>query len=159
MRFPSRASHSLAVLFALLPNALSAQAQPSSPAADPLAARMDAIFAAYDKPGVPGCAAGVYRDGKIAFSKGYGAANLEHGIVPVRVEVRFEPAGAADPSGWSSRRRARIRASSPPSRPPAETSEALNAYAGTYASGELALPGRSPSATAGSSPPGTERAR
>ncbi|HEX7186254.1 MAG TPA: serine hydrolase [Thermoanaerobaculia bacterium] len=53
-------------------------AQTSAP--DPLASRVDAVFAEYDKPDSPGCAVGVYRDGRTAYSRGYGMANLEHGI-------------------------------------------------------------------------------
>lgn len=89
MKSPSRSLCPLAVVCALLlSTALAAQTQPSSPSADPLAAKVDAVFAAYAKPDVPGCAVGVYRDGKIAFSKGYGAANLEHGI-PITPKTVF----------------------------------------------------------------------
>jgi CubicO group peptidase (beta-lactamase class C family) len=54
------------------------------PVADPraeLEAKVDAIFAAFARPGAvgPGCAVGVYRAGEIAFSKGYGYADVEHG--------------------------------------------------------------------------------
>lgn len=43
-------------------------------------ARTDQVFAAFAKPGTPGCAAGVVRDGKVLYSKGHGFANLEHGV-------------------------------------------------------------------------------
>jgi CubicO group peptidase (beta-lactamase class C family) len=89
MKTLSRSFRPLAVACAiLLSPALAAQAPSSSPAADPLAAKVDAIFAAYAKTDVPGCAVGVYRDGKIAFAKGYGAANLEHGI-PITPKTVF----------------------------------------------------------------------
>src|SRR5215216_1869710 len=42
--------------------------------------RVDRVFAAYDRPDSPGCALGVYQDGRIAYSRGYGTANLELGI-------------------------------------------------------------------------------
>jgi CubicO group peptidase (beta-lactamase class C family) len=42
--------------------------------------RVDAIFAAYDKPATPGCALGVIRDGALIYQKGYGYANLDYGI-------------------------------------------------------------------------------
>ncbi|MFN8001186.1 MAG: serine hydrolase domain-containing protein [Acidobacteriota bacterium] len=42
--------------------------------------KVDAIFAAYDKPDVPGCALGVIKDGQLIYARGYGMANLEHGI-------------------------------------------------------------------------------
>jgi CubicO group peptidase (beta-lactamase class C family) len=43
----------------------------------PSPASIDALFAPVTKPGSPGCALGVYRDGKIVYSKGYGLANVE----------------------------------------------------------------------------------
>ena len=44
------------------------------------AAAVDEIFADLAKPGSPGCALGVYRDGKIIYAKGYGLANLEENV-------------------------------------------------------------------------------
>jgi CubicO group peptidase (beta-lactamase class C family) len=41
---------------------------------------VDRIFAAYDKPGSPGCALGVIRDGMFLYRKDYGAASLELGV-------------------------------------------------------------------------------
>jgi len=41
---------------------------------------VDTIFAEYDTPGSPGCALGVIQDGEFIYRRGYGAANLEHGI-------------------------------------------------------------------------------
>ena len=35
---------------------------------------VDAIFADLTKPGSPGCAVGIYRNGKIVYAKGYGLA-------------------------------------------------------------------------------------
>ena len=54
----------------------------ASPAAAPadVRAKVDAVFREYDRSDSPGCALGVYRDGKIAFERGYGMANLELGI-------------------------------------------------------------------------------
>src|SRR6478672_3317363 len=40
-------------------------------------ARVDRIFAAYDRTDSPGCAVGVYRDGRVTLARGYGMANLE----------------------------------------------------------------------------------
>ena len=42
--------------------------------------RVDSIFAQYDRPGSPGAAVVVVREGRILFEKGYGYANLEHGV-------------------------------------------------------------------------------
>jgi CubicO group peptidase (beta-lactamase class C family) len=43
-------------------------------------ARVDQIFAAYDRPGSPGCALGVIRDGNFLYRHAYGMANLELGV-------------------------------------------------------------------------------
>ncbi|HVE32550.1 MAG TPA: hypothetical protein VNC18_03235 [Gemmatimonadaceae bacterium] len=40
-------------------------------------ARVDRIFAAYDRTDSPGCAVGVYRDGRVAVARGYGMPDLE----------------------------------------------------------------------------------
>src|SRR6476646_4361891 len=42
-------------------------------------ARVDALFAEADRSDTPGCALGIFQDGRIAYSKGYGMANLELG--------------------------------------------------------------------------------
>ena len=44
------------------------------------AARVDEIFKEYSRPGSPGCAVGVYQDDKIALTRAYGMANLDHDI-------------------------------------------------------------------------------
>ena len=41
------------------------------------AAAVDEVFSDLAKPGSPGCALGVYRDGKILYAKGYGLADIE----------------------------------------------------------------------------------
>jgi CubicO group peptidase (beta-lactamase class C family) len=43
-------------------------------------ARVDAVFADLDRQDSPGCVVGVFHDGEVLHSKGYGKANLEHGI-------------------------------------------------------------------------------
>jgi CubicO group peptidase (beta-lactamase class C family) len=43
-------------------------------------AAVDEVFVDLTKAGSPGCALGVYGDGKIAYSKGYGLANLEENV-------------------------------------------------------------------------------
>jgi len=47
--------------------------------------RVDRIFAAYNKPGSPGCALGVIRDGNFIYRKGYGTASLELGVPLSRI--------------------------------------------------------------------------
>ena len=44
------------------------------------AVAVDEIFVDLTKAGSPGCALGVYRDGKMVYSKGYGLANLEENV-------------------------------------------------------------------------------
>ena len=62
----------LPVLLALA----TASASPQASAAD-TKAKVDAIFRDVDRSDSPGCALGVYRDGQIAYARGYGMANLE----------------------------------------------------------------------------------
>ena len=62
----------LPVLLALA----TASASPQVSAAD-AKAKVDAIFRDVDRSDSPGCAVGVYRDGQIAYARGYGMANLE----------------------------------------------------------------------------------
>jgi len=45
-----------------------------------LVQRVDGVFADYAKPGSPGCAVAVIRNGSIVFEKGYGLASLEHNL-------------------------------------------------------------------------------
>ncbi len=65
----------------LVPAALLTLAAASaSPAAADAKSRVDAVFREYDRSDSPGCALGVYRDGKIVYERGYGMANLELGV-------------------------------------------------------------------------------
>ena len=48
--------------------------------ADILINRVDKVFAQWDKPGSPGCALGVIKDGALIYKRGYGMASLEHNI-------------------------------------------------------------------------------
>jgi CubicO group peptidase (beta-lactamase class C family) len=52
----------------------------SAGAQAPEPARIDAVFAAWDRTGSPGCALGVVQDGRVVYQKGYGYANLDHGV-------------------------------------------------------------------------------
>lgn len=58
-------------------------------AQEPPNAAVDAVFADYAKPGSPGCALAVYRDGKILYEKGYGLANIEQSV-PVTPQSVFD---------------------------------------------------------------------
>jgi CubicO group peptidase (beta-lactamase class C family) len=69
-------------LTALFVGALALLCTPSSasPQSPDLAARVDSIFAQYDNTRSPGCAVGAIRAGEFVFARGYGMADLEHGI-------------------------------------------------------------------------------
>jgi CubicO group peptidase (beta-lactamase class C family) len=51
--------------------------------------RVDTVFAQFDRPDSPGCALGIYRDGGIAYARGYGMAVLEHGV-PITPATIFD---------------------------------------------------------------------
>jgi len=51
-------------------------------------ARVDAVFARWDTSTTPGCALGIYREGEIVYTKGFGMSNLEHGI-PIQPDSIF----------------------------------------------------------------------
>jgi CubicO group peptidase (beta-lactamase class C family) len=63
-----------AMIFSMLAVATESRAQ------DKKTAAVDEVFSDLTKPGSPGCALGIYRDGKIVYSKGYGLANLEENV-------------------------------------------------------------------------------
>ncbi len=46
-------------------------------AGDPMAARVDSIFLAEIRPDGPGCAVGVYQDGRLELARGYGVTSLD----------------------------------------------------------------------------------
>ena len=50
---------------------------------------VDTVFAAYEKGDSPGCALAVYRNGEIAYARGYGLASLEH-RVPITPKTVFD---------------------------------------------------------------------
>jgi CubicO group peptidase (beta-lactamase class C family) len=84
-----------AVLLTAPPSDAAAQAAPGGDAivapADSaaLAAVTDRVFADLDRPGSPGCALAVYRDGRVAYARGYGLANLELGV-PITPRTVFD---------------------------------------------------------------------
>ena len=69
----------LFVLAMLFSGAL-AQSKPEGPQPDNVAGRVDKLFAAFDKQDSPGCSLAVIKDGSIIYKRGYGAADLDHGI-------------------------------------------------------------------------------
>ena len=69
-----------ASLFVLITSASSVPAQHIVGERDARALRADSVFQAFDRTDSPGCALGVYQDGKIQYARGYGMASLEHGV-------------------------------------------------------------------------------
>ncbi len=83
-------AQSIPIAVALL--ALVCLAVPSTAQVDPaVEARIDSIFAEWDRPHSPGAAVGVVRDGRLVFARGYGSAQIEHGI-PIRPDTPFHVA-------------------------------------------------------------------
>jgi CubicO group peptidase (beta-lactamase class C family) len=64
------------------------------PAANRTAGRIDQLFAPWDRPGSPGAAVAVVRDGAIVHSEGYGSANLEYDI-PITPSTVFHAASVS----------------------------------------------------------------
>lgn len=81
-RFPRRAIFAVATFLAF------ATVGGRRGAADPAPEAVDKVFAAFDKPGSPGVALGVIRDGKLIYTRGYGEANLDFGA-PLNSESVF----------------------------------------------------------------------
>ncbi len=52
----------------------------SSSEDETLAARVDKLFAQWDKPNSPGAMLGIIRGGKVIYERGYGTADLEHNV-------------------------------------------------------------------------------
>src|SRR6185437_5914327 len=50
---------------------------------------VDSMFADLNRAGSPGCAIGIYHDGKIVLAKGYGYANLEDSV-PIAPQTVFD---------------------------------------------------------------------
>ena len=65
-----------------------------NPLPDDKAARVDEIFAQFDKPASPGCALAVMKDGQIVYKRGYGMADLDHDI-PIKPDTVFHVASVS----------------------------------------------------------------
>ena len=61
----------------LIPSILLAQATSLTPQQR---ARIDSVFAQWDRTNSPGCALGISRGGEMLYERGYGMANLETGL-------------------------------------------------------------------------------
>lgn len=76
----------LSVLMLTLSHASPAQEASSAQA---LTARVDQLFAQWDKPDTPGCALAIIKDGEIIYKRGYGMANLELNV-PIAPNTVFQ---------------------------------------------------------------------
>ena len=85
-RCPRWLSLGLAAIL-LVPGAV--RAQQARTANNALSARIDQVFAPWDRPGSPGCAVGAGRDGATLYTHGYGSANLEYDV-PITAASIFE---------------------------------------------------------------------
>jgi CubicO group peptidase (beta-lactamase class C family) len=75
-RQPSR----IIAILLLLGLAIAAPALYAANSDEKSASAVDEVFSDLTKPGSPGCALAVYRDGKILYAKGYGLANIEENV-------------------------------------------------------------------------------
>jgi CubicO group peptidase (beta-lactamase class C family) len=66
----------------------------ASAAPNPNNAKVDKLFAQWDRKDSPGAAIVVVKDGAVVYQHGYGYANLEHGI-PITPQTRFDVASVA----------------------------------------------------------------
>jgi len=79
----------LAVLTAGLAVAMASPDGASAQADRPAwADRVDRLFASFDRPDTPGCAVGVFKDGRMVYGRGYGSADLEHDV-PITPDTVF----------------------------------------------------------------------
>ena len=62
--------------------------------ADPLAKKVDQLFATWDKPDSPGAAIAIIKDGAVVYKHGYGSANLEYNI-PITAQTVFHVASVS----------------------------------------------------------------
>jgi CubicO group peptidase (beta-lactamase class C family) len=60
----------------------------------PIEAQVDAVFAEWDSTSGPGCAVSVIDQGALTYARGYGMANLDHGV-PIRPDTVFHVASVS----------------------------------------------------------------
>jgi len=84
-----------AAALAILAGSWTGEASPQNPPAAPaVAAVVDKVFAPWNRAGMPGCAVGVSSRGRVLHLRGYGSANLEHGV-PIGPDTVFESGSVA----------------------------------------------------------------
>lgn len=88
---PALARHVAGFCLMLAVVAASLTAEPLAPE---LAAKIDRIFARWDRKDSPGAIVAIARDGEMVFARGYGMASLEHGV-PMSVDTLSETGSVA----------------------------------------------------------------
>jgi CubicO group peptidase (beta-lactamase class C family) len=84
---------SVAATLAVSTAATALPAQAPAPALSP-ERQVDALFAPWDRPGSPGAAVAVVRDGQVVLARGYGYANLEYDV-PITPSTIFHVASVS----------------------------------------------------------------
>ena len=77
------------VVLSLALGALSTAGAQVPALSDSATRRIDSVFVGFDKTTSPGCALGVYNAGRVVYARGYGMANLEHGV-PITSRTVFD---------------------------------------------------------------------
>jgi CubicO group peptidase (beta-lactamase class C family) len=73
--------YAIGLLTLMIGGAAVGQSKPNPPGTDKaISARVDEVFARFDKPDSPGCALAVIKEGQVIYKRGYGMSNLEYGI-------------------------------------------------------------------------------
>jgi CubicO group peptidase (beta-lactamase class C family) len=75
-------------------SAVSSAAPADGGAAEGMAAKVAGLFATWDRPDTPGAAVAVIEEGKVRYLRGFGCANLEHGI-PIGPQTVFDIASVS----------------------------------------------------------------
>ncbi len=84
---PARATLLLALTLA--PASAGKAQSPAAPRLAPaIAAMLDSLFVPMSHAGTPGCAVGVFQGGAMTYARGFGFANLNHGV-PITTTTRF----------------------------------------------------------------------
>jgi len=112
--------------------------------------QVDALFERWDRNDSPGCALGIVRDGRLIYARGYGMANLEHGIpidrgasrsadrdVRLSTDRVFSQKKRAEPQRFQLPEPGEVLLSFGRIDPYAPSTDELRTYAGTYYSEEF----------------------
>ena len=91
---PTKQSRMLIALFLILVTGILAGNAVAQSDPDTLAARVDSLFAEWDKPDSPGAAVAIVQDGAVVYTQGYGSAQLEYEI-PITPATVFHVASVS----------------------------------------------------------------